>query len=169
MRMDPSLQVKALDLVNALSRKELYELFKTLGEEKYSKHLADVVVSAREVKPFATTEELAKVVVRKVGVAREKIHPATRIFQALRIAVNDELNALKEGLDQVKDLIEENGYIVVISFHSLEDRIVKNAFREWEFLGFGQVMTKKPVIPSEAEIGENPRSRSAKLRVFKHL
>lgn len=169
MRMDPSLEITAWDLLNALTRKEFYELFSNLGEEKYSRRLADALVRAREVKPFATTSELAEVVVRAVGRDREKIHPATRIFQALRIAVNDELWALKEGLIQVKELIKKNGCIVIISFHSLEDRIVKNTFREWELAGFGEILTKKPVIPGDTEIAENPRSRSAKMRVFKLL
>ena len=125
MRMDPTLAVSALDLLNALSRKELYELFLKLGEEKYSWRLADALVSARQVKPVVNTLELARLIEKTVG-RKDKIHPATKVFQALRIAVNDELRAFEEGLNQVKDLIEKNGYIVVISFHSLEDRIVKN-------------------------------------------
>jgi 16S rRNA (cytosine1402-N4)-methyltransferase len=165
--MDPSLAVRALDLINVLSRKELDELFKKLGEEKYSKRLADTLVSAREV--VKTTKDLAEIVERVVSRKRGEIHPATRVFQALRIAVNDELGALSEGLEKVKDLIKENGHIVVISFHSLEDRITKFAFREWESKGFGQVLTEKPVVPSKEEVVENPRSRSAKMRVFKIL
>ncbi|MCR4306019.1 MAG: 16S rRNA (cytosine(1402)-N(4))-methyltransferase, partial [Candidatus Daviesbacteria bacterium] len=99
--------------------------------------------------------------------ARDRVHPATRVFQALRIAVNDELGALKEGLEGVKELIQKDGCILVISFHSLEDRIVKNTFREWQLAGLGEALTKKPIVPSEDEIIENPRSRSAKMRVFK--
>ncbi len=170
MRMDPSLQVKALDLINVLGRKELYELFSNLGEEKYSWKLADAVVRAREVKPIRTTKDLADLVVREVRVGREvrgKVHPATRIFQALRIAVNDELHALEEGLEGVKDLIKKDGRILVISFHSLEDRIVKNTFRKWQLGGLGEVLTKKPIVPSDREIAENPRSRSAKMRIFR--
>lgn len=169
MRMDPSLQVKALDLVNRLPRKELYELFRDLGEEKYSKRLADALVGARQVKPITTTLELARIVEGVVGGRRERIHPATRIFQALRIVVNDELGALKEGLDQVKDLIETDGRIVVISFHSLEDRIVKNTFKQWKLMGIGEILTKKPIVPADAEVAANPRSRSAKMRIFKKL
>ncbi len=174
MRMDPGLQIQALDLVNNLSRKELYELFYKLGEEKYSWQLANALVRAREVgkgKGIRTTEELADIVVRAVrgiGREREKIHPATRVFQALRMAVNSELDALEEGLEQVKGLIK-NGRIVVISFHSLEDRIVKNTFREWKLAGLGEILTKKPIVPGEVEIKENSRSRSAKMRVFKRL
>ncbi|MCL5784020.1 MAG: 16S rRNA (cytosine(1402)-N(4))-methyltransferase, partial [Patescibacteria group bacterium] len=91
----------------------------------------------------------------------------TRVFQALRIAVNDELSALEEGLEQVKDLIERDGRIVVVSFHSLEDRIVKNKFKHWQMERIGEILTEKPVSPSEEEIEENPRSRSAKMRVFR--
>ena len=176
MRMDPTLQVRALDLTNTLTRRELYELFSSLGEEKYSWQVADTLVRAREVKPFKTTTELAEVVVRAVGRVRGlpadrqgKIHPATKVFQALRIAVNDELDALQEGLEEVKDLLEKNGHIVVISFHSLEDRIVKNTFKQWESMGIGEILIKKPVIASEVEVRVNPRSRSAKMRVFKKL
>lgn len=169
MRMDPSLGVKALDLVNNLSRKELCELFYKLGEEKFSKQLADAVVFAREIKPFTSTTELADVIAKKTRGGKEKIHPATRVFQALRIAVNDELGALEEGLKEVKDLIAKGGRIAVISFHSLEDRIVKNTFKEWKLQGLGEILTKKPIVPSEREIAENPRSRSAKLRVFEIL
>ncbi len=166
MRMDPTLAIKALDFVNNLSRKELYELFKSLGEEKNSWALANSIVSAREVTPIVNTRQLAGIVERSQG-KRGEIHPATRVFQALRIAVNDELGALQEGLDQVIDLIEKNGVILVISFHSLEDRIVKLTFREWADLGLGEVMTKKPITPADEEILDNPRSRSAKMRVFK--
>ncbi|MBI3103809.1 16S rRNA (cytosine(1402)-N(4))-methyltransferase RsmH [Candidatus Daviesbacteria bacterium] len=177
MRMDPTLSVRALDLVNAGGRKELDELFKTLGEEKYSGRLAAALVRAREVGKVTgnrlqgtgiqTTRDLAELVERVIGRKKGRIHPATKVFQALRIAVNDELNALPEGLDQVIDLIQKNGRIVVISFHSLEDRIVKNTFRQWQDQGVGQVLTKKPITPKEEEVRVNPRSRSAKLRVFR--
>lgn len=183
MRMDSKLAVTALDLINALSRKELYELFNSLGEEKYSKQLADALVSAREVvgesgklasrsegKGVRNTKDLADLMVevyRRAGIKHWKIHPATKVFQALRIAVNDELSALSEGLEQVKDVIEKNGYIVVLSFHSLEDRIVKNTFRKWKDMEIGEIITKKPIAPGEEEVMENFRSRSAKMRIFK--
>ncbi len=168
MRMDPTLQVQALDLVNVLNKGELNDLFTKYGEEKLARQLADALVSARQIAPFETTLELADVVervYRRVGI-REKIHPATRVFQALRIAVNDELNALKEGLAGALSLTKNNGHILVISFHSLEDRIVKNTFTEWKDAGFGQILTKKPIEASEEEVQANPRSRSAKLRIF---
>ena len=169
MRMDPTLGIQALDLVNNLSGKELYELFKNLGEEKYSKHLADALVLARALKPFSTTLELANVIEKAMGGRRKRIHPATKVFQALRIAVNDELNALQEGLDNILDLIEKDGRILVISFHSLEDRIVKHKFRKWADQKLGEVVTKKPITPSDEEVFNNPRSRSAKLRMFEKL
>lgn len=169
MRMDPNLEVRALDLINGLNKGELYELFNKLGEEKFAKAIADLVVFTRSIKRIETTKELADLgvrVYRKFG-RKEKIHPATRVFQALRIAVNDELNALKEGLPQILGRIEKNGLILVISFHSLEDRIVKDTFREWQNSGLGEVLTKKPVVAGETELNINPRTRSAKLRVFK--
>ena len=168
MRMDPTLAIKALDLVNNLSGKELDEIFKNLGEEKYSKRVADFIVSSRQVKRFETTLELAQVIEKAIG-RSGKIHPATKVFQALRIFVNDELGALKEGLKEVFELIEKNGRIIVTSFHSLEDRIVKFTFKEWEEEGMGKVMSKKPIIPADSEIIQNPRSRSAKMRVFKKI
>ncbi len=170
MRMDPSLDIQALDLVNNLSGKELYELFKNLGEEKHSKRLADFIVSTRKINPFTTTGQLAfmveKAIGRKSRDGHDK-HPATRMFQALRIMVNDELGALEEGLKKTINLIEKNGYIFVISFHSLEDRIVKNIYRSWESEDLGDIMTPKPIIPTMTEVLVNPRSRSAKMRIFK--
>lgn len=166
MRMDPELGVTALDLLKVLSRKELYELFKKLGEEKHSWRLANALVRAGKIK---TTIDLADVVSRAVGGRQGKTHPATRVFQALRIAVNDELRALQEGLENVLGLMKRDGRIVVISFHSLEDRIVKNTFKKWQLEGTGAVLTEKPIEPSESEVRSNPRSRSAKLRIFKKL
>lgn len=168
MRMDPTLQVRALDLINGLNKGELYELFNKLGEEKFSRAIADLVDSTRRLKKIESTKELADLVLRAYGRRgrAEKTHPATRIFQALRIAVNDELNALKEALPEIKENVEKNGYIIVISFHSLEDRIVKDTFRQWESDGLGEILNKKPIVANDDELFENPRSRSAKMRVF---
>ncbi|MDO8573320.1 MAG: 16S rRNA (cytosine(1402)-N(4))-methyltransferase RsmH [Candidatus Daviesbacteria bacterium] len=165
MRMDLTLGVTALDLLKVLSEKELYELFKSLGEEKYSKLVARALVRAGKI---TTTTDLARIVEKVVG-RQGKIHPATKIFQALRMVVNDELGALKEGLEEVSKKIQENGRLVVISFHSLEDRIVKNTFKGWEQAGLGKILTKKPIAPGVQEIAGNPRSRSAKMRVFEIL
>lgn len=166
MRMDPNLQVTALDLIKALNKGELYEIFSKFGEEKYSRQLADVIVSSREI---TSTKDLADLVERyyqRRGIKVGKIHPATKIFQALRIVVNDELNVLKEALSQVLEILESNGKVVVISFHSLEDRIVKSYFRQWQDNGLGFNLIKKPIQPQAAEVLSNPRSRSARLRVF---
>lgn len=167
MRMDPNLQVTALDLIKALNKGELYEIFTKFGEEKYSRQLADVIVSSSQV--INTTRDLAELVegfYKRKGRVRGKIHSATKIFQALRIAVNDELNALKETLPQAFDVTLKGGRVAVISFHSLEDRIVKDDFKSWQLGGLGQILTKKPISPTDEEINQNPRSRSAKLRVF---
>lgn len=169
MRMDPSLQVTARDLVNGLNKGELNELLLKLGEEKYSRRVADALVSARQVKPINTTGELAEIIRRtykRNNLDSGGIHPATKVFQALRIAVNDELNALREALGQVVQLIAKDGRIAVISYHSLEDRIVKNTFKDWQKLGIGEVLNKKPIRPPKEEVVTNPRSRSAKMRVF---
>lgn len=161
MRMDPSIRVTAKDLVNGLSKKELYELFTKLGQERRALAISDRIVRARRIKPIETTRELAEIVEKTYGIKEE-----ARIFQALRIAVNDEINNLKRALPEVVSLLEKNGRIIVISFHSLEDRVVKDAFREFQQKGLGEIITKKPVEPSITEKKENRRSRSAKLRVF---
>lgn len=167
MRMDPSKGASAKDLINGLYEKELAELFLKLGEENWSKPIAKKIVEYREKKLIETTSELANII---LSVRRrspfDKTHPATRIFQALRIAVNDELNSLKEALPKAFEALEKGGRIVVISFHSLEDRIVKNYFRELEEQNKGKIITDKPLETSEGETVENPRSRSAKLRAL---
>ncbi len=167
MRMDPKLQVTASDLLKALNKGELYEIFFKYGEEKYSRRLADVIVGSRQM--INSTKSLADLVenyYRKKGLRRGKIHPATKIFQALRIVVNDELNALKEALPQALEVVKNGSGIAVLSFHSLEDRIVKEYFREWQSKGLGVILTKKPVGPEELEVMSNSRSRSARLRAF---
>lgn len=165
MRMDTSLGVKAVDLLHGLSKKELALLFERFGEEPFAHKIAQRIVETRRQAPIATTTALADIIVRTVGWHTEG-HPATRVFQALRIAVNDELHSLEEGLQQAYEILEENGRIAVISFHSLEDRIAKEQFRGFEAEGKGAQLTKKPVVPSQEEMEKNPRSRSAKLRVF---
>jgi len=169
MRMDQQLAVSAFELVNGLNRGELNELFSKLGEEKLAKPISAALVLAREVKPFETTKQLADLVYtvyRKHHIKRGKIHPATKVFQALRIAVNDELNNLKTSLPQALEHLEKGGKIVVLSFHSLEDRIIKETFNGWQELGLGITVTKKPITPTEEEIERNPYSRSVKMRVF---
>jgi 16S rRNA (cytosine1402-N4)-methyltransferase len=169
MRMDRELTVTAKDLVNGLTKHELSELFVKLGEERFAKKIAEAIVREREKRPIETTAGLAKIIRHNVPGGAKGVHPATRVFQALRIAVNDELNALREALPQAVKLLTKGGRIAVISFHSLEDRIVKQAFLLFAAEELGYIITRKPLIPSEEEAAQNPRSRSAKLRIFEKL
>jgi 16S rRNA (cytosine1402-N4)-methyltransferase len=173
MRMDQSLGVKASDLVNALSEKELYELFIKLGEEERSRQISKNIVKRRQAKPFETTDELAEVLAQSYGFSNindfAKATSGKKVFQALRIAVNDELGSLKDALPSALGLMEIGGRIVVISFHSLEDRIVKQEFVDFERTEKGRVVTKKPILPTEEEMQANSRSKSAKMRVFESI
>lgn len=169
MRMDRELSVTAKDLINGLTKNELTELFAKLGEERFAKIIATAIVERREKQAILSTTDLAKLIRHTVPGGAKGIHPATRVFQALRIAVNDELNALRETLPQAVKLLDKGGRIVVISFHSLEDRIVKQAFLLFQAEGLGEVITKKPIIPSFSEQRDNPRSRSAKMRIFEKI
>lgn len=167
MRMDQRLSVKARDLVNGLTERELYELFEKFGEEHHSWAIAHAICRTRQIKPITTCNELARICSRvqpKKG-KFDRTHPATRVFQALRIVVNDELNNLKEALPQALDILESKGRLSIISFHSLEDRIVKNFFKDQEKKGNLKIITEHPFVPTEKEIAQNPRSRSAKLRI----
>ena len=171
MRASPDYQVTAADLINGLNKGELYELFQKLGEEQHFLSIADLIVRTRVVKPITTTKQLAEIVMKAVSKRKNlsahwRIHPATKVFQALRIAVNDELNNLKAVLPQAVALLKPGGRLAVISFHSLEDRIVKQYFKNnTELVN----LTKKPIMASETEIKANPRSRSAKLRVAEKI
>jgi len=169
MRMDPKLTVTAKDLVNGLGRKELYELFTKLAQEHRARAITAFIISARRQKPIETTKELARLVEQAYGGGRRKIHPATKVFQALRIAVNDELNNLKAVLPQAVDLLEPKGRLTVISFHQGEDKIVKHFFKDQENKNIIKLITKKPVIPSREEMSKNPNSRSAKMRVAEKI
>ena len=169
MRMDQKLSVKAADLVNGLTAFELKELFEKLGEEIFAKRIADGIVKARLNKPIETTTQLAQIAKMSYPKGMNKVSPATKIFQALRIAVNDELYSIKEALPKAIELLEKNGRLCVISFHSLEDRIVKELFEELETKGKGKIITHKPIVPTQNEVFENPRSRSAKLRVIEKI
>lgn len=166
MRMDTSLRVTAKDLISGMTQGELTALFSEYGEEPFAKKIASRVVESRKVKQIATTTELANLVASVYPRGNHKVHPATKVFQALRIAVNDELGQLKEALPKALDLLGRNGRIAIISFHSLEDRVVKQTFLDWEKKSLGKILTKKPIIPSEKEREENRKSRSSKLRIF---
>jgi len=175
MRMDKSSPVKASDLVNVLTKGELYEIFSRLGQERRARAVSDRIVRTRGVKAIQTTGKLIEVIKEAYGLKSKTLSPfvkaaiSKRTFQALRMALNGELENLRESLPQAVDLLEKGGRIVVITFHSLEDRIVKHSFLEFEKNQLGIVITKKPVLPSQAEIGSNRRSASAKLRVFEKL
>ena len=162
MRFNLDEPTTAADLVNALDAKELADLIYAYGEERASRRIARAIVNAR---PINTAAQLADVIERAVG-RHGRIHPATRTFQALRIAVNRESDVLKSVLPQSVETLAPRGRVVIISFHSLEDRLVKNFFRESEKL---QVLTKHPVRPTHAETIANPRSRSAKLRAAERI
>ena len=165
MRMDPSLGVTAKDIVNNFDKRRLNEIFKTYGQEKFSWAIAGAVCSARQIKPINSTLELVKIIEKAVP-RRSKVHQATRSFQALRIVVNSELLNLEQALPQTVDLLKTGGRLVVISFHSLEDKIVKRVLKEEKKL---RVLTKTPIGPKITEIESNPRSRSAKLRVAEKI
>jgi 16S rRNA (cytosine1402-N4)-methyltransferase len=161
--------VTAYDVVNDWSEESLADIIYGYGEEKYARRIAKAIVQKRNERPINSSLELAQVVKSAVPIFYRfgRIHPATRTFQAIRIAVNDELGALEEGLTKSFEIIPDQGRIAVISFHSLEDRIVKNFFKSKKVSGEGELLTKKPILPTEAEIKRNPRSRSAKLRIIK--
>ena len=165
MRFDPATGPTAADLLNTLSEAELERIFREYGEERRARRLARVVVQRRERGRLERTGDLVAAVTQALGPARGRIHPATRVFQALRIAVNDELAALEAGLQAALRLLKPAGRLAAISFHSLEDRIVKWRFRGWAEAGLVEVLTRKPQAPSSEEIHQNPRARSAKLRV----
>ena len=172
MRMDPQLVVTAADLINGLHKGELNELFSRLGEEKFALSIAKTLVIVRKTRPIKTTKQLADIisrVYRRKYRTRSKINPATKVFLSLRIAVNDELNNLKKLLPQAINILKPKGRLVVISFHGLEDKIVKNFFKEGDKKECLVILNKKPVIPEDEEIAFNPRARSAKLRVVEKI
>lgn len=183
MRFDPRQKVTAAELVNKLSEQELAVLLYRYGEEPRAKAIAKAVVRARQKGPIETTGQLVRIIERVIP-ARGRIHPATRTFQALRIAVNSELENLESALQQAIEILAPEGRIAVISFHSLEDRLVKQFFA-FEARGCIcppglpictcghkprlEILTKKPIVASDEEVRRNPRSRSAKLRVARRL
>jgi 16S rRNA (cytosine1402-N4)-methyltransferase len=158
----------AHDIVNSWEEESLIAIIKNYGEEGFAKRIAQKIVAARESGEIKTSKQLAEIIKYAVPlpVRYKKIHPATKTFQALRIAVNDELQALKEGLAGAFKVLAPNGRLAVISFHSLEDRIVKQWMREMADQKVALLVTKKPIVPTDKEIQENPRSRSAKLRIL---
>ncbi|MCX8123118.1 MAG: 16S rRNA (cytosine(1402)-N(4))-methyltransferase RsmH [Spirochaetes bacterium] len=182
MRLDDSITLTAYDVVNNFSENELTDIFIKFGQERWARRIARRIINVRSEKTIETTEELAHIVVQAIPKQYrvKNIHPATRVFQALRIFINDELTAINDSLQHALEFLKPGGRIIAISFHSLEDRIVKDRFRRWAkgctcnndglLCQCGSkplvtVLTKKPLQPKESEITQNPRSRSAKLRV----
>jgi 16S rRNA (cytosine1402-N4)-methyltransferase len=184
MRMDTRQETTAAQLVNECSAEELAEIFWRYGEEKAARRIATAIVEHRKSSKLCTTTDLAQIVEKVKGRGPHRIHPATLVFQALRIEVNQELVGLEEFLQQAISLLAPQGRLVVISFHSLEDRVVKTVFRKAagkcvcfrpaEFCDCPRVeqvriLTRKPVMPSPQEIESNPRARSAKLRAVERI
>ena len=169
MRLDKTLGVTAADLVNSLAEREIAKLFFEYGDEKYSRRFAKAIVDARNLKKFQTTKQLADLIASEAppGYEHNRIHPATRVFQALRIAVNDEIENLKISLPLAAQLLLPGGRILVITFHSLEDKVVKDFGRDVRSLI--KSVYKKPIIPSFEEVEKNNRARSAKIRVFEKI
>ena len=183
MRMDTRQVLTAADVVNTYSENELFKIIKDYGEDKFAKNIAKHIVLARKDKPFETTKELSEVIKRAIPmkVQAKGGHPAKKTFQAVRIEVNRELTVLKESIDKMIEYLNPEGRICIITFHSLEDRIVKMKFRENENpctcpsdfpvcvcgkKSKGRVITRKPIIPSDEEIKVNKRAKSSKLRIF---
>ena len=171
MRMDKTQSLTAYEVVNKYPQHMLEEIIKNYGEERFYKKIASAIVNYRKKKPIETTKELENIIFhaypRKARYGR--IHPATRTFQAIRIEVNDELSELETALMKAIERLDKGGIMAVISFHSLEDRITKKIFKEYEKLKKVKNLTKKPIVPKEDEIKENPPSRSAKLRVIERV
>lgn len=169
-KVNPAPQdLTAEKIVNDWNEKEILKILKEYGEEKFAKRIAIKILETRKKKRIKTTFELIEIIKKSIPYSvqkKSKIHPATKTFQALRITVNDELKALKEGLEKTFKVLNIGGRTAVISFHSLEDRIVKNFFRDLKNKKLAKILTKKPIIASKEEIERNPRSRSAKLRAI---
>lgn len=161
MRMDPSHPLTAAEILNRWPEAKIAAIFRDLGEEPAWRKAAKAVVAARQKKRFVTTKDLVNVLI-KICIRKGRIHPLTRVFQGLRIAVNGELTVLQTLLDNVDNLLAPGGRALIISFHSLEDRLVKQSFRQKSTL---KIITKKPLVAADDEIALNPRSRSAKIRI----
>lgn len=175
MRMDKDSPVKATDLINILTKGELNEIFSKLGQERRSRSISDFIVKSRKIRAIQTTDELVELIRKAYGIRKhmltafERTLISQKVFQALRIVVNNELENLKEALPKALSLLNSRGRLLVISFHSLEDKIVKESFVSFAKNKLGRVITKKVVIPKEKEITENKRSKSAKLRIFEKI
>src|SRR3989344_1927539 len=169
MRMSSTLTVTAKDLVNGLGKKELTYLFRKYSQEPKATQIAQEIVDKRRKEPITTTQQLASLVERVYRIRRGRLHPATKVFQALRMAVNDEMNSLRETLPKAWSLLKRGGRMVVISFHEGEARVVKQTFQDWIGEEKGKLVTPKPLSPSEEEKRFNIRARSAQLRCIEKI
>ena len=171
MRMDRTISLSAFDLVNNLTQKEISSILWQFGQERFSNRIARMIINHRVKSPINTTVDLAGLVLKAMPYSRRyhRIHPATRTFQALRIAVNQELESLEIFLGKISNFMSKNGRICVISFHSLEDKIAKNNFRNLSKTNEFKLIVKKPIRPTDEEIENNPRSRSARLRILEKV
>lgn len=171
MTLDGEKSPNAKEIINSWSQEDLEKIFRDFGQERFSKRIAENIVFKRKIQPIETTFELIEIIKKSVPASYERgrINPATRIFMALRIAVNQELANLESALPQSIDILDKGGKLVVISFHSLEDRLVKNIFKTQEKQGIVKILTKKPVEAGSEELKINQRSRSAKLRVVQKI
>ena len=171
MRMDQDSFISATELVNTLSKDALAKILEQFGEERFARRIAGAVVEQRQQHPIETTEQLTRIILKALPLnyQRGKIHPATRTFQALRIAVNRELESLEVALEKAIDVLKQGGRLVVISFHSLEDRIVKNKFKYYAEQNKLKLIIKKPLEAADEEKYSNPRSRSARMRVAEKI
>jgi 16S rRNA (cytosine1402-N4)-methyltransferase len=169
MRLDPRIKRTAADWVNRLTETELADLLYGLAQERASYKIARKIVVARKTVPITTTDQLAQIVRSAIGRFSEKIDPATRTFLALRMAVNDEMNNLRVLVERGPDFLKAGGRMAVISFQSMEDRLVKQGFKIWQERGEATILTKKPIEAGNAEVAKNPRSRSAKMRVIEKV
>ena len=171
MRMDQASPISAYDLINSLSEKEISKILKEYGQERWHQRIARYLVAQRRAHPIETTADLREIILKAIPYRnyKDRSHPATRSFQALRIAVNRELESLEMGLESCAKFVKTGGRIAVISFHSLEDRIVKIKFKSLHQGTQVKIITKKPLRPTEEEVRSNPRARSARLRVAERL
>lgn len=171
MRFDQTQGITAKEVVNTFTREELAEVIRNFGEERHAKLVANAICSERRRSPLRTTSDLVDIASRALGrkYYRQRLHPAARTFQALRIFVNDELGALEEAIERTVKMLTPGARICVISFHSLEDRIVKHMFRDYAREGKVESITKKPICPGKDEVKANPRARSSKLRVAEKI
>jgi len=171
MTLDERTSPDAKEIINSWRQEDLERIFRDLGQERFSKRIAENIVLKRKVRPIETTFDLTEIIKKSVpsSYERGRINPATRIFMALRIAANKELTNLENALPQSIDILDKGGKLAVISFHSLEDRLVKNIFKEKEKEGTVKILTKKPVMAGAEELKINQRSRSAKLRVVQKI